>query len=148
PCLTQPQLRIWESANGVTLPEEYRRFLTDVGDGGMMPGSYCNFVVESLAGLRFGPGVAAPFPVTATRLRDRMRRLEVEGRPADGVLFPELEPFWQEEEEEDEAQPPAGCVFFGRYPSYDPLFLVTAGDLRGSVWCLVGHAVPEVDRSG
>jgi hypothetical protein len=141
-CLTERELTAWEAAHGVTLPEEYRLFLREVGDGGVMPGSYCDFVVNPLVEVRGGPSAAAPFPVTADRLRGRLSQLKTEGRPADGVLFPELEAFWEEVD-----QPP-GCLVFGEYPSSDALFLVTAGDLRGSVWCGVCCGIPEVGRLG
>jgi uncharacterized protein (TIGR02996 family) len=142
PCLTERELTAWEAAYGVPLPEGYRLFLREVGDGGTMPGSYCDFVVRPLAEVRGGPRAATPFPVTAGRLRQRFRQLKAEGRPADGVLFPELGAFWEG------ADQPPGCLVFGQYPSGDALFLVTAGDLRGSVWCGVCCGIPEMARSG
>jgi hypothetical protein len=141
PCLTEAEARAWESVHGVTLPEEYRLFLRKVGDGGSMPGSYCDFEIEPLTMVRGGPTAATPFPVTADRLRQRFQELRTEGRPAGGVLFPELEAYWEED------QPP-GCLVFGQYPSADSLFLVTAGDLRGSVWCGVCSGIPETTPSG
>jgi len=140
-CLSETDIQAWEAGHGVTLPEEHRLFLREVGDGGRQPGSYTDFIIQPLAGLRGGPSAAAPFPVTAERLRKRFRQLKTEGRPADGVLFPELSPYWEED-----GQPP-GCVAFGQYPSADALFLVTAGELRGSVWCGVCSGTPERDRS-
>jgi hypothetical protein len=125
----------------VTLPEDYRLFLREVGDGGWQPGSYTDFIIDPLAELRGGPSAATPFPVTAERLRKRFRQLKAEGHPADGVLFPELSAYW-----EADGQPP-GCLVFGQYPSADALFLVTAGELRGSVWCGVCSGIPEMDRS-
>src|SRR5262249_11880179 len=116
-------------------------FLREVGDGGRQPGSYCDFVLRPLAWLRGGPSAAAAFPVTADRLRKRFRELKSKGRPADGVLFPELSPYWEE------GDLPPGCLVFGEYPCADPLFLVTAGELRGSVWCGVCSGIPETDRS-
>jgi hypothetical protein len=142
PCLAETDLLAWEAAHGLALPDEYRVFLREVGDGGMMPGSYCDFIIEPLAEVRGAPSAATPFPVTAERLRQRFRQLQTEGRPANGVLFPELEAIW------GEAGQPPGCLVFGQYPSADALFLVTAGDLRGSVWCAVCSGIPEMDRSG
>jgi uncharacterized protein (TIGR02996 family) len=141
-CLTEQELKAWETVYGVTLPEEYRLFLREVGDGGRQPGSYCDFVIHPLAGLRGGQSAATPFPVTFDRLRKRFLELETRGRPADGVLFPELSDYWEEVD-----QPP-GCLVFGQYPCADALFLVTAGELRGSVWCGVCSGIPEMDRSG
>jgi hypothetical protein len=138
--LAEAELRAWEGEHGVVLPEEYRQFLRDVGDGGWMPGSYCDFIIEPLAEVRGGRSAATPFPVSIDRLRTRLRELKAKGRPSEGVLFPELEVFWQED------APPPGCLEFGQYPSADTLFLVTAGDLRGSVWCKVSAGVPELGR--
>src|SRR5262249_51935327 len=64
PCLSEKEIQEWEATYGVTLPEEYRLFLREVGDGGMQPGSYCDFVIHPLARLRGGPDAATPFPVT------------------------------------------------------------------------------------
>src|SRR5262245_11949759 len=75
PRLAERELRAWETEYGVTLPEEYRLFLREVGDGGMMPGSYCDFIVEPLSEVRGGPSAATPFPVTADRLRRRLGQL-------------------------------------------------------------------------
>src|SRR5262249_54855701 len=97
----------------------------EIGDGGKMPGSYCDFVIYPLADVTGAPTAAQPFPLTVDRVWERLRD---KARPDDGVLFSELTPFW-----EDGSQPP-GCVVFGEYPSSDGLFLVTAGDLRGTVW--------------
>jgi len=141
PVLTEPELLAWEAAHGLTLPDEYRLFLREIGDGGTMPGAYCDFVLDPLAEVRGGRSAATPFPVTTDRLRERLRRLKSEGHPADGVLFPELVPYWEDD------QPP-GCLVFGQYPSSDALFLVACGDLRGSVWCAVCRGIPETDPSG
>lgn len=138
PCVSESTAQAWEAEHGVLIPEEYRVFLREIGDGGMMPGSYCNFVVSALAGARGALTAAQAFPVSAEQVRERFRRLTTEGRPDDGVLFPELGPIW-----EADGQLP-GCVVFGHYPSYDSLFLVTTGDLRGSVWCGVCCGVPEM----
>ena len=135
--LTEAALLAWEAEYGVSLPEEYRLFLREIGDGGVMPGSYCDFEVSALAGVWGAPTAAQPFPLTAECVRERLRRLTDEGHPDDGVLFAELKPIWKAD-----GQPP-GCVVFGQYPSADSLFLVTAGDLRGSVWCGVCYGVPE-----
>jgi hypothetical protein len=141
-CLTEAELLIWEAVHGVTLPDEYRVFLSEVGDGGRMPGSYCDFVIEPLTAMWGGATAAMPFPVTADRLQKRMQQLGTDGQPADGVLFPELEAFWEEDDR------PPGCLVFGEYPSANALFLVTTSDLRGSVWCAVCCGMPEMDRAG
>jgi hypothetical protein len=141
PCLPESGIAAWEAGHDLALPDEYRAFLREIGDGGFMPGSYCDFVIHSLDEVRGGWTAATPFPISADRVRNRLRQLKAEGRPADGVLFPELDPFW------DVDQPP-GCLVFGQYPCADSLFLVTTGDLRGSVWCGVCAGIPELDRAG
>jgi hypothetical protein len=137
PCLAESDLLAWEAEYGVALPAEYRLFLHEIGDGGVMPGSYCDFNLFALAGVRGAPTAARPFPVSAARVQARFRQLVVAGRPEDGVLFPELEPIWEADDV------PPGCIVFGHYPSYDSLFLATAGDLRGSLWCGVCYGIPE-----
>jgi hypothetical protein len=49
PRLTDEQVQSWEDLSEFTLPEQYRVFLTEIGNGGRMPGSYCDFVIEPLA---------------------------------------------------------------------------------------------------
>ena len=140
--LAERSLAAWEARHGVALPEGYRAFLREVGDGGMMPGHYCDFIIRPLAEVRGGEHASTPFPVAADRLRAWMGPGAAEQWPAVGVLFPELVPHWERID-----QPP-GCLVFGQYPSADALLLVTAGELRGSVWCGVCHGVPELTRSG
>lgn len=135
--LGEAELLAWEAGCGVALPDEYRQFFQEVGDGGTMPGSYCDFRVFALSEARGAATAARPFPVSAERVRERFRQLEAEGRPDDGVLFPELEPIWEADDV------PPGCLVFGHYPSFDSLLLVTAGDLRGAVWCGVCSGIPE-----
>lgn len=142
PRLAAAALTAWEAEHGVVLPEEYRLFVQEIGDGGEMPGSYCDFKITPLAKMRGVPGAATPFPVTSERLRQRFEQLRAEGPPDDGVLFPELMAFWQE------ADKPPGCLLLGQYPSADTLLLVTAGDLRGSVWCGVCYGIPETHHAG
>src|SRR5262245_43355811 len=50
--LTEQTLVEWEAEYGVALPDDYRLFLGEIADGGVMPGSYCDFVVTPLAGVR------------------------------------------------------------------------------------------------
>jgi hypothetical protein len=141
PCLTAHQLAGWETANGVTLPEAYRAFLLAIGNGGMMPGPYCDLELEPLDPDGVDATLREPFPITRDRLQRRMAQLRAEGRPEDGILFPELR------EHLEEGLPP-GCLLLGRYPSYDRVFLVVTGELRGMVWCAVSQGVPELDRQG
>ncbi|MDY3559692.1 TIGR02996 domain-containing protein [Gemmata sp. JC673] len=139
PCLTGPDVVAWEVARGVALPEEYKLFLQAIGNGGVMPGSHCDFDIFPLARVRSGPIAAAPFPVTSDRFRKRLRQVRAEGRPTDWVLFPELQPVW----EQNDGLP--GSVSIGGYPGGDGLLLVTTGELRGSIWCTVCYGIPETD---
>jgi hypothetical protein len=140
PCITAPDLAAWEAANGVALPEAYRLFLLEIGNGGMMPGAYCDFEMWSLDDRRkrgYETQPREPFPITRERLEQQIARLRAEGKSV-LPLFPELH--FEEEEI------PPGCVPLGRYPSFDPLYLVVNGDLRGTVWCVVGDWVVEINR--
>jgi uncharacterized protein (TIGR02996 family) len=145
PRLTERALARWEAHNGVSLPEEYRFFLRQVGNGGRMPGDYCDFEVRALA-----PGSAGPllrptlreaFSVPTEQVRERVNRRRASGRPATRGLFPELDEY-------DSERPPPGCLWVGSYPSSDPVFLVVSGEQRGTVWGLAGWWVPEHDPLG
>jgi uncharacterized protein (TIGR02996 family) len=139
-CITKRQLAAWESANGVTLPEEYRLFLLEVGDGGMMPGSYCDFVVYSLGEVEAPVTLGEPFPISKELLRERRAQSRVKRKAGNARFYPELDAY------QEGIQPP-GCLEVARYPSYDPLSLVVTGELRGSLWCAAGWW-PEFNRRG
>jgi hypothetical protein len=89
PCLSEPELVAWEAANGVLLPEPYRLFLREIGNGGIMPGSYCNFDLWPLDPRSVDTRLREPFPVSKARFEQQMARLPTEGRTSD-PLFPEL----------------------------------------------------------
>jgi hypothetical protein len=141
PRLTAPDLAAWEAANGVSLPEAYRLFLLEIGNGGMMPGSYCDFKMWPLDPTKVDAQLREPFPISKDRFEQRMARLRTEGRGDDPFLFPELSEYWEE------GWPP-GCLRLGHYPSYDSVYLVVSGDLYGMVWCAVDGGVPELDQQG
>jgi hypothetical protein len=142
---TEGQVATWQTTRGVLLPEEYRLFVLEVGDGGRMPcrmpGAYCDFVVRSLDQLPARPGLATPFPIGRRRLRERMARLDAEGWEGVTTLFPDLDEFW-------EAGPLPGCLHLADYPGGDGVFLVVAGELFGSVWCTVCGGVPQLSAAG
>jgi hypothetical protein len=146
PCLTVPELAAWETANHILLPTAYRLFLLEIGNGGMMPGSYCDFKMWGLHSSRWrvdprnvAGSLQELFPVSRDRFEQRMQQLQVEERESDS-LFPELDIYW------DEGAMPPGCLPLGHYPSYDMVFLIVSGDLRGMVWCDVDSGIPELDR--
>jgi hypothetical protein len=139
PCLTEPDLVAWEAANDVVLPEAYRLFLLEVGNGGFMPGSYCDFEMWHLDASGVDARLRQPFPISKDRFEQQIARLQTEGGGND-LLFPELH-----DHGEEGALPP-GCLPMGRYPSYDPVYLIVSGDLHGMVWCVVDGWRPELDR--
>lgn len=140
PPLTSPELTTWETVNNISLPEAYRLFLLEIGNGGMMPGSYCDFVMHPLGSKRVDPKIQEAFPITKVRLQQRMAQLKIEGRGND-ALFPELSQYWEE------GMPP-GCLWLGHYPSYDFVYLIVSGELSGMVWCAVDDGVPELNSQG
>jgi hypothetical protein len=141
PRLTDSDLLAWEATHGVALPEEYRLFLNEIGDGGMMPSDYCDFLILSLAEVQGADSAAKSFPITPERLRQVTGDFDMAGRPAAGLSFPELAECWQKDGH------PEGCLVFGHYPSGDWLLVITTGELRGSVWCSVNNGLPESSRS-
>ncbi len=134
PPLTEGRVAAWEAGKGVSLPDEYRLFLAEVGDGGRIAGYSCDFEILPLVRTYHGPGLAlaTPFPVTQALLSERL----AEGRPIFAPVFPELAPLW------DTGWLP-GCLHFGGYPGGDGVFLVVTGEVRGSVWCSVNSGTPE-----
>lgn len=141
PRLTAPDLAVWEAANNVLLPDAYRLFLLEIGNGGIMPGSYCDFQLWRLDSNGVDTRLQEPFPLSKNRFEQRMAQLQTEER-RDDSLFPELHDYW------DEGALPPGCLPLGRYPSYDLVYLIVSGELRGMVWCTVDNGIPELDRQG
>ncbi len=149
PCLTEQEITAWEAANGVSLPEEYRLFLLEIGNGGWMPGEYCDFEVEALGTSPENPALQEPFPITKERLRERCSQLAAArlDNPLNPYphFLPELDDY--RDNRETECQPP-GCLAVASYPSSDRVSLVVTGELHGSVWCEVGGWRPEFSQQG
>lgn len=141
PCLAEVEIKAWESANAVLLPEEYRQFLLEVGNGGRIPSSYCDFQVWPLAQEFRGLALTTTFPITHKRFVERTAQLRREGRPKQSRLFPELDEYWK-------VRPIPGCRYFGIYPGGDQVFMVVTGELVGTIWTAVDGGVPECDRNG
>lgn len=141
PYLTEPDLTTWEAANGVVLPEAYRLFLLEIGNGGFMPGGYCDFEMFPLNPRRVNARLREPFPLSRDRFEQQIARPRTKGEK-DELPFPELNEGI--DDSEDWKEP--GCLQLGHYPSHDPVYLIVSGDLRGTVWCFVEGWIPELDR--
>jgi len=137
PCLPAADLAAWEAANGVTLPEAYRLFLLDIGNGGILPCSYSRFDLWPLDKGSVAARLREPFLITRERFAQRMA-IPLRERKGDEYLFPELRQYADEEV-------PPGCLKVARYPSWERVFLVVTGELRGTVWNIVEWETPEVD---
>jgi len=138
PCLTEQELKAWEAASNVSLPEEYRLFLLEIGNGGNMPSEYCDFEVWPLGSAPMQATLLEPFPITKERLRQRSAEYDSD----EASFLPELDECWEN------GDPPPGCLAVARYPSYDVVSLVVNGELRGSLWCGVAGWRPEFSRHG
>ena len=133
PVLQLPLVEAWEAAYNLRLPNAYRQFLTEIGNGGSMPGDYTDLVIRELA----PPPLEGTFPITRDQLTQRL--IPSPDERFDEPFFAQLEPFADEEA-------PPGCLNLGHYPSYDWLFLVVRGELAGTVWCRVREGIPELDQ--
>ena len=140
PSLTAQEIEAWEAANGVSLPDEYRLFLLEVGNGGQLAHADCLFTVWPLGEKRDVLTVGT-FPITERRLRERLGLLRTEGWAGCPELLPELAAFGKE------GPPLPGCLDFGMYPGGDQVFMVITGELRGTIWTAVDDGVPECDPS-
>src|SRR5262245_58518969 len=140
PCLTETEIRAWESANDAVLPEEYRAFLLNIGNGGRIAhADSCGFEVWPLDAKRdvFRAGV---FPITTKRLNERLAEVRSKGREDSPSFLPELS------ELQEDGWPLPGCLHFGLYPGGDQVFMVLNGEVRGTIWTAVDDGVPECDR--
>jgi hypothetical protein len=129
PCLNAQELAGFERRHGITLPEDYRRFLREVGNGG----------AGDEAGLHPLPLHARPdalplnesFPITAAKARRILTR-----------RAPEFVP-----------QPISGCLRISEdaHGAHETL-LVVNGELAGTVWYDVDSPssglVPAVHEDG
>jgi hypothetical protein len=138
PCLSESDVQAWEMARNAFLPAEYRTFLLEIGNGGLIADSnYADFIVWPL-GKRtnaFRPGV---FPVTRRELDHQMERLR-EGREVRWKPFSELSMHRKN------GWPLPGCLHLGVYPGGDEMFLVVNGELRGTIWVALDSGYPETN---
>lgn len=106
PTLSEGELAAFESANRARLPEDYRRFLAAVGNGGAGP----FYGLEPLG--TFGRDLAGPFPFT--RATDALTAEELERFP-DRDEYPGVLEFCHQ-----------GCAIYS--------YLVVNGPAYGTVW--------------
>lgn len=106
PRLSEGELAAFESANGVRLPEDYRRFLSAVGNGGAGP----FYGLEPLG--TFGCDLSRPFPFVAAT--DTLTG-EKSDRLADREEYPGILKFCHQ-----------GCAIYS--------YLVVNGPTHGTIW--------------
>jgi uncharacterized protein (TIGR02996 family) len=143
-CLSESQVAKWEQKHKVELPEAYRMFLKEIGNGGKIRSDFvCQLDIYPLQAVKVGEEVHQPFPLTdehARMLRDRRFKRE---KCRDPILLA----FWQSEKDRGflyEGSPP-GCLGVG-IPNADyeaPAHLVVTGEQRGKVWADRGGCLPE-----
>ena len=113
PVLSEEQIRAFEQKHQITLPEGYRRFRLEVGDGCYMFDDYPSYQLLLLEADREIENYAAPFPLT---------EYEVEG---DDPLSDE---FW-----EQVTQGTLELIDIGCGQTFQ---LIITGPCRGEVWNL------------
>ena len=127
--LSGDEIAAFEACHGITLPDDYRRFLVEVGSGGLGPPYY---------GLRplgetVEPGAhpAAPFPLR------------------DGWSWETDEPLAPEKDELRRAAGRDGALVLGEEGCGRCAILVVSGPARGQVWDLSDYgAFPLEPRTG
>lgn len=121
PCLPPAALATFEQAHGITLPAEYRLFLTEVGNGGDGPPDY---------GLR---PLGATETWWAPGQRAAWQQFQQLRQP-----FPFAQPWcWEEEDEPDPARLAAvyaGSLYLGTDGCGMDWALIVTGPQRGQVW--------------
>jgi hypothetical protein len=106
PVLSQSELAVFESTNGIRLPEDYRCFLATLGNGGAGP----YYGLEPLG--TFGRDLSRPFPFT--QATDQLDEDELRRLP-DRDEFPGVLEFCHQ-----------GCAIYS--------YLVVNGPSYGTIW--------------
>lgn len=117
--LCEDEVERFEAEHGVTLPDEYRRFLLRLGNGGAGPYyGLAPLEVWDAEALRDSPpaDLARPFPLAGTWMP-----VDAEGEETPAA--------WPEK-----ANPFDGCVFLADIGCGYNAFLVVNGNARGAVW--------------
>jgi len=131
PPLPEPVLSAFEHEHGIELPEDYRWFLAEIGNGGYGPPPY---------------GLA---PLT-----DALDETGAKANVHIGRRYPLTEPWvWEDEPEADPGAVDAayefGRIFLGTDGCGLLWVLVVAGPARGEVWSVSGEgAGPHEPRAG
>ncbi len=122
PTLSESEVAAFEEEHRITLPEEYRAFLLDVGNGGMGPGDGLRTLAES-AEESPTPDLDKPFPFSFRMYQEDECRF-VDARSDDN---------------EPRAHP--GVLFLADVDApWASTYLVITGEDRGLVW-MCGHIV-------
>jgi hypothetical protein len=141
PPLSEEEVATFEKEHGVTLPEDYRRFLTEVASG------YVNDCVmftpfEYVKKEMRGP-LSTPFPYSssyAARIRECLRA------SPKALLSDVMETHGLLEEQVD-GMPP-GCLVLGDYGCGWQTVIVVSGEERGWVWRVGDFDGPEHSEDG
>jgi hypothetical protein len=132
PSLTEDEVAEFESKHAVKLPEEYRRFLLGVGNGGYGPPSY------GLAPLGSGPA-SSYTPET-----EYWERLPDVAKP-----FPFTKLWvWEGGDESDEGsreQVNHGSIFIGTDGCGMDWRLIVTGPERGNIWQICGEGMQHTN---
>ena len=116
PCLTELEVREFEQEHGVTLPEDYRRFVLEIGDGGAGP----NYGLHRLQSPRrsIPPLLSQPWPHrTEWNLKSDQ--------------FGSIQEFNLEYEREEHTQ---GALAISEMGCGYNILLVVSGEERGTIW--------------
>jgi hypothetical protein len=128
PPLPEAEVAAIESAHGVRLPEGYRDFLLQIGNGGNGPPEYGLAQLQSVA----------------SEMTDE--ELEAFGQLKYVMLpFPFTKPWdWESEPENEEgmqAQAYHGCIYLGDDGCGQYWLLIVTGSERGNIWMISGEGV-------
>jgi hypothetical protein len=150
PTLSESELAAFEKEHRITLPEEYRTFLLEVGNGGLGPGYGLSTLAESAENSPT-PDLDKPFPFSFRLYAEERARWREELRTHS----------WEEalarrRERRGGAPPPEreyaqlGVLFLATPdPPWASVYLVITGEDRGMMWMYGGECgwVPEAPTS-
>jgi uncharacterized protein (TIGR02996 family) len=114
PTLSEAELLAFEADYRVTLPDEYRMFLSEVGNGGLGPGEGLLRLAEAVDRSP-SRDLGTPFPFSIRQYREDPDR-------------------FYEEQSTEAYQPWPGVLFLSEPDSYGYAYLVITGEDRGMLW--------------